>query len=222
MKFSIVTIFPHIFDSFLNESLIKRARDKKIIQFNILNLRDFSSDKHKTVDAAPYGGGPGMVMKVEPFYQALEKIKRNQNKAIQRKIVLLAPSGKQFNQKTAKKFSKLDELVLLCGRYEGVDARVEKFIDEKISIGPYVLNGGEVAAMVVVEAVCRLIPGFLGNIKSLDEETFSFAAGKKSEYPQYTRPEVFQVKGKKYKVPSVLLSGDHKKIKQWREKRKKR
>ena len=220
MKFNIITIFPKLFDSFLEESLIKKSIDKKLINFNIVNLRDFTIDKHKTVDDTPYGGGAGMVIKIEPVYKAIKKIQGRKKKSPKRKIILLTPAGKQFNQKMAKEFSKLDEITFVCGRYEGIDSRVDNFIDEKISIGPYVLNGGEVAAQAIIEATFRLIPGVVGNIESIKEETFSFEKNGKlvtEEYPSYTRPEIFAVRGKKYKVPKILLSGDHKKIKEWRE-----
>ena len=212
MKFNILTIFPRIFDSFFSESILKRAIDKKLIEINTVNIRDFTSDKHNTVDDTPCGGGAGMVMKVEPIYKALQKIKKNKKN----RIILLTPAGKQFNQNIAKKYSKLDEITFICGRYEGIDARIEKFIDEKISIGPYVLNGGEVAATAIIEAVSRLIPGILGNIESIEEESFSTNQPFELEYPQYTKPEIFEAEGKKYRVPKILLSGDHKKIKEWR------
>mgnify|MGYP004000607197 FL=1 len=172
----------------------------------------YKFDKHKTVDDTSYGGGPGMVMKIEPIYKALKSIKKKKKS----KIILLTPAGKQFNQNMAQEFSKLDELIFVCGRYEGIDARIDNFIDEKISIGSYVLNGGEIAAQVIIKSVFRLIPGTLGNIKSLEEETFSITSNTNFEYPQYTRPEVFEVGNKKHKVPKILLSGDHKKIKEYR------
>ncbi len=224
MKFNIITIFPGLFDSFLNESLIKRSIDKKLINFNVVNLRDFTKDKHRTVDDTPYGGGAGMVMKIEPIYKALNKINGRKKKSAKRKIILLTPAGKQFNQKMAEKFSKLDEITFVCGRYEGIDSRIDSFIDERISIGPYVLNGGEVATQAIIESTFRLIPGVVGNMESIREESFSFKKDGKlvtEEYPNYTRPEVFNVGDKKYKVPKVLLSGDHKKIKEWREKKSK-
>lgn len=224
MKFNIITIFPGLFDSFLNESLIKKSIDKKLINFNIVNPRDFVKDKHKTIDDTPYGGGAGMVMKIEPIYKALKKIKGRKNKSSKRRVILLTPSGKQFNQKMAEKFSRLDEIIFICGRYEGIDSRVDNFIDEKVSVGPYVLNGGEIATQAIIEATFRLIPGVVGNTESIKEETFSFKKNGEivtEEYPHYTRPEIFETKDKKYRVPKVLLSGDHKKIKEWREKKSK-
>jgi len=209
MKFNIITIFPEIFDSYFNESIIKRAQDKKKIKINIHNLRDYTKDKHKSVDDKPYGGGPGMVMMVEPIYKAIKKIKKGKAK-----VILFSPKGKTFDQKMANRYSKLDNLIMVCGRYEGVDERVKKFVDEEVSIGDYVLTGGEIPAMIVVDAVTRLIPGVIA-IESLKEESFSLEKELKHakyEYPQYTRPENFN----NLKVPKVLLSGNHKKIKQWR------
>jgi tRNA (guanine37-N1)-methyltransferase len=224
MKFNIITIFPKLFDSFLQESLIKKSIDKRLINFSIINVRDFTKDKHKKVDDTPYGGGAGMVLKIEPIHEALKKNQGRKKKSPKRKTILLTPTGKQFNQGMADKFSKLDEITFICGRYEGVDSRIDNFIDEKVSIGPYVLNGGEVAAQAIIEATFRLIPGVVGNKESIEEETFSFKKNGElitEEYPHYTRPEVFEVKEKQYKVPKILLSGDHKKIKEWREKKSK-
>jgi len=222
LYFDIITIFPKIFDGFLKESFIKKAIQKRKIKIRIWNLRDFTQDKHKTVDDRPYGGGLGMVLKVEPIYRAVSKIKKKTKaKKRERKIILFSPRGKQFNQRMALKFSKLKHLILICGRYEGVDERVAKYIaDITLSIGPYDLMGGEIPAMVVIEAVSRLIPGVLGKTELLKEritKTKGFV-----EYAQYTRPAVFSPKkGVYWKVPKVLLSGDHKKIKEWREKHKK-
>ncbi len=203
IKFDIITIFPDIFKSYFNESIIKRAQNKKLIKINIHNLRDYTIDKHKTVDDKPYGGGPGMVMMVEPIYKAVKKIK-GKSKA---KVILFSAKGKKFNQKMAQKFSKLDRLIMICGHYEGVDERIAKYIaDEEISIGDYVLTGGEIPAMIVTDAVTRLIPGVLGKKESLEEI--------KGSYPVYTRPE----KLKDWQVPKILLSGNHKKIEEWRKK----
>lgn len=220
MKFDIITIFPHIFDSHLNESILQRAQQKRIIKIKTHNLRDAAQDKHKTVDDKPYGGGPGMLMMIEPLYQTLKKIKRSKKS----KVVLLDPAGQQFNQVMAKKMAQLDQLIFICGRYEGVDARIDKFIDHKVSIGPYVLAGGELAAMVMIEAIVRLLPGVIGKQASLQEETH--AQPGYVEYPQYTRPEIFtyREKGKlkKLAVPKILLSGNHQQIKEWREKHQKK
>jgi len=202
MKFEIVTIFPHIFDSYLQESLLAKAQKKGILKINFHNLRKYTKDKHKKVDDRPFGGGPGMVIKIKPIVKCLEKIKQK-NKS---KVILLSPRGKNFNQAKARKYSKLDQLILICGRYEGIDERIKKFIDEQISIGDFVMSGGELPAMVIVETISRLIPGVLGNKQSINDQG----------YPVYTKPRVFR----KLKVPKVFLSGDHAKIKQWKEKHK--
>ncbi|MFA6392454.1 MAG: tRNA (guanosine(37)-N1)-methyltransferase TrmD [Patescibacteria group bacterium] len=208
MKFDILTIFPDIFDSYFSETILKRAQSKKLAIINIHDIRKATTDKHNTVDDRPYGGGPGMVLKIDPIYKTLKKVRQKKNA----KIILMDPAGKQFDHALAKKYAKLDQLTFICGRYEGVDARVDKLIDEKVSIGPYVLSGGELAAMVIVEAVTRLIPGVLGHNESALDDTFS--KGKDYvEFPQYTRPDKF----KTWSVPKVLLSGDHKKIAKWRE-----
>jgi tRNA (guanine37-N1)-methyltransferase len=221
MKFHLLSIFPSIFDSYLNESILRRASDKKIVKFYTHNLRDWTNDKHKTVDDAPYGGGAGMLMKIEPLYKALNAIKKinKKIKPSKRKIILLSAAGKTWNQTMAKKYSKLDEIIFICGRYEGVDARIKNFIDEEISVGDYVLTGGELPALTIIDSITRLIPGVLGNKESVIEESHSESG--LTEYPQYTRPEIFIANKKKYKVPSILLSGDHKKIKDWQKKNQK-
>lgn len=221
MKFQLLTIFPSIFDSYRNESILKRAQEKKLIQFRIHNLRDWATDKHKTVDDTPYGGGAGMLMKIEPLYRALNDIKKinKKTKPTKRKIVLLSAGGKTWNQALARKYSKLEEIIFICGRYEGVDARLKKFVDEEISVGDYVLTGGELPALTIIDSITRLLPGVLGNKESVVEE--SHTTDGVMEYPQYTRPEVFMAGNKKYRVPKILLSGDHKKIKEWREKNQK-
>ncbi|OGG89835.1 tRNA (guanosine(37)-N1)-methyltransferase TrmD, partial [Candidatus Kuenenbacteria bacterium RIFCSPHIGHO2_02_FULL_42_29] len=203
MEFDLITIFPHVLDSYLNESILKRAQKKKLIKIKFHDPRAFAVGRHKTVDDRPFGGGPGMLMKIEPLYKTLKKIKR-QKKA---RVILFDPAGIQFSQAKAKEFSRLNQLVMIAGRYEGVDNRIEKFIDEKISIGSYVLSGGELPAAVVIEAVSRLLPGVLGNRESLKEETYSEELKiinlklkiNQKEYPHYTRPEVFSYieKGKK-------------------------
>ena len=222
MKFHLLTIFPNIFDSYLNESILRRASDKKIVKFKIHNLRDWTNDRHKTVDDAPYGGGVGMLMKIEPLHKALVAIKKlnKKIKPTKRKIILLSAAGKTWNQALAKKYSKLDEIIFICGRYEGVDARLTNFIDEEISVGDYVLTGGELPALTMIDSITRLLPGVLGNHESIVEESHS--ENGVTEYPQYTRPEIFTVGGKKYKVPTILLSGDHKKIKEWQKKNQKK
>jgi tRNA (guanine37-N1)-methyltransferase len=216
MRFDILTIFPKIFDSYFNESIIKRAQQKRFIKIVAHNLRDYTTDKHHKVDDRPYGGGPGMVMQIEPIYRAVNKIKARLSMAKVRTI-LFSTRGKKLDAKSAKRLSRYDRLILICGRYEGVDERVAKYIaDEEISIGDYILSGGELPAMVLVDAVSRQIPGVLGKRESLEEI--------KGSYPVYSRPEVFEInskrsklsKNKKLKVPKALLSGSHKEIEKWR------
>ncbi|MBI2644937.1 tRNA (guanosine(37)-N1)-methyltransferase TrmD [Candidatus Uhrbacteria bacterium] len=217
MTFHIITIFPSLFDSFMQESLIKKAQEKKRIAIVIHNLREYTANAHKTVDDKPYGGGAGMVMKIEPLVAALAEIRKKYVKTGSERIILLSPAGKQFTQRHAETYrKKYTHIIFICGRYEGVDARIKKYVDEELSLGPYVLNGGEVAAMAVVEAVSRLIPGVLGNKESLREESWN--KGDALEYPQYTRPEKYHDQ----KVPRVLLSGDHAKIIEWRKKHTKK
>lgn len=224
MRFDIITIFPKIFDSYFSESIIKRAREKKLIEIGVHDLRKFSTDKHKKVDDKPYGGGPGMALKIEPIALAIASILKGKSKNEKGKIkvILFSPAGKQFTNKTAADLAKKNErLILICGRYEGVDERVKKVIRdsgvkiEEISVGPYVLTGGELPAMILVDAVSRRIPGVLGKEESLEEKRHGVGV------PVYTRPEVFVFRGKKYRVPKVLLSGDHKKIEGWKRKRAK-
>lgn len=212
IKFNILTIFPKIFDSYFSESIIKRAQQKKRISIKIHDIRKFTTDKHKSVDDRPYGGGPGMVMKVEPIFKCLKSIKKTKGT----KIFLLSAKGKTFNQKKATQLSRLKQVILICGHYEGVDERITKYIDGEISIGNYVLTGGEIPAMVVVDAVTRLIPGVLGDKMSTKDESFSVSENY-LEHPHYTRPENF----KGQKVPKVLLSGNHQKIANWRVKKAK-
>lgn len=213
MNFHIITIFPEIFSSYFSESIIKRAQENKTIKIHIHNLRDWTADRHKTVDDTPYGGGAGMVMKVEPIYKALRALKLQISK--KHKVMLLSAKGKTWDQQMAKKYSKLENIILICGRYEGVDERVTKFIDEEISIGDYVLTGGEIGAMAIVDSITRLLPGVLGNPDSLNNESHTTPG--QLEYPQYTRPEIFEAGGKKYKVPKELLSGNHAEIAKWRK-----
>ncbi|MBI4359542.1 MAG: tRNA (guanosine(37)-N1)-methyltransferase TrmD [Candidatus Jacksonbacteria bacterium] len=240
MRFDILTIFPRILDSYVRESILKRARESGLVDIFFHNIRDYASDKHKTVDDTPYGGGPGMILKIEPLYNCLadvvgsditeKRIQKMSNVKCQMsndmKIILLSPQGEQFTQQKAEELVRYEKLILICGRYEGVDARVKYLVDEEISIGPYVLSGGELPAMVVTEAVARLVPGVLGSADSLLVE--SHGANKKDdgsasvsrhvvEYPQYTRPERFEpIPGVSWRVPEVLISGDHKKIDEWR------
>jgi tRNA (guanine37-N1)-methyltransferase len=208
MMFSVLTLFPGIFDSPLSESIIKKAVDKGAISFNIINIRDFAEDVHRTCDDSPYGGGPGMVMKVEPIYKAMKHIEDTLEKP---KFVLLTPQGRPFDQHAAERLSKLSHICLVCGRYEGVDERVLHFIDEEISVGDYVLSGGEFPALVLIDSISRCIPGVLGNEESITSESFKEHL---LEYPQYTRPDTFMG----MEVPSILLSGNHEEIRKWRRK----
>jgi len=218
MTFHIITIFPEIFSSYFNESILKRAQGEGFIDIKIYNLRDWTTDKHNTIDDTPYGGGAGMVMKVDILYKAIEDIKsRIANR--KSRIVLLSAKGKTWSQPLAQEYSKIDDIILICGRYEGVDERITNFIDEEISVGPYVLTGGEVPAMALVDSITRLIPGVLGNVESPADESHS--KNGILEYGQYTRPEVFTDKnGQEHKVPDVLLSGNHAEIAKWREEHK--
>jgi len=234
MRIDIVTIFPELFPPYFNESLLKRAQAAKLLEFAVHNLRDYSEDRHQKVDDRPYGGGPGMILRADVIIKCLNAIKHNPNLQmhpnatnkkrkinLKTRVIILDPAGKQLTQATAKRLAQYDKLVLLCGRYEGFDERIYKFVDEKISIGPYVLAGGELPALVVIDTVSRMIPGVVGDPESIVDETHS--AEGYVEYPQYTRPEVLEVKSLKSKVnsltvPSVLLSGNHKKIGEWRKK----
>ena len=274
MKFDIITIFPKIFDSYFNESILGRAQKKNLIQINIHNLRDYTTDKHQTVDDTPYGGGAGMVLKIEPIWRCVQFLKsqipnyklQNTPSAFQAsppqrggerrvRIILFSAKGKKYTQSDAQRLSKYENLIMICGRYEGVDERVaEHIIDEEFSIGEYVLTGGEIPAMVLVDSVSRLLPEVLGNKESLAEESFNISSellvnssqtkedqnssefavdssgnssqltvnssqteGNNSkfskEYPHYTKPEEFNG----WKVPEVLLSGNHKEIEKWRK-----
>lgn len=219
MNFHLVTIFPKIFDSYINESIIKRAQDKKLITINVHNLRDWTNDRHKTVDDTPYGGGAGMVMKVEPIVKSIKFIKLKV-KSKNTKRVLLSAKGKKWNQQLAKKYAKLDNIIMVCGRYEGVDERVLKFVDDEISIGDYVMTGGEIGALTILDSITRLIPGVLGNKDSLNTESHSEPG--QLEYPQYTKPEIFVAEKKKHRVPKVLLSGNHAEIEKWRKSKMKK
>ena len=222
MKFHILSIFPDILDSYLNAGILRRAQEKNLITICRHDLRNWTSDKHRTVDDTPYGGGAGMLMKIEPLYKALTEIGKTNKKiaSSKKKVILLSAAGKKWTQSMAKKYSKLEEVTFVCGRYEGVDARISKFVDDEISIGDYVLTGGELPAMVIIDSITRLLPGVLGNKESLSEETHS--SKRLKEYPQYTRPEVFKIKNKSYRVPKVLLSGNHQEIKAWRDKKSKK
>ena len=221
IKFEVVTIFPNLFENFLNESLLARAQKKKLLQIKTHDLRKWTNDKHKTVDDRPYGGGAGMLLKIEPIYKAVRQLKAKSLRTKAR-VILLSAKGKTFTQKDVRRLAKYDQLIFICGRYEGVDERVAEHIaDEEISIGSYVLFGGEVASMVIIEAVSRLIPDVVQKEESIINESFSDKNSVEKEYPQYTRPEVFTIKNKNIKVPKVLLSGNHKEIGVWRKKHSK-
>lgn len=235
MKFDIITIFPNIFDSYFNESIIKRAKAAGAIEINTYNLRDYTKDKHRNIDDTPYGGGAGMVMRVEPIYNAVTALKSqfpisnfqsisnvqdsNDKKIreIKTRVILFSAKGKRFTQADAHRLSEYDQLIMICGRYEGVDERVaENIVDEEISIGDYVLTGGEIPAMVVVDSIARLLPGVLGNDQSAVIESHSEEGY--LEYPQYSKPEEFEG----WKVPEILLSGNHGEIEKWRKEHSKR
>jgi tRNA (guanine37-N1)-methyltransferase len=208
LRIDIVSIFPGMFESPFGDSIIQRARQEGLLDLNFLDLRDYSLNKHRKVDDTPFGGGVGMVMNVEPIARAISAIKEQ---VPETRTILLSPGGRTFDQDKALELSRLQNLTLICGRYEGVDDRVRQhFVDEEISIGDYVLTGGEIAAMVMVEAISRLVPGVLGDSGSIVEESFSNGL---LEYPQYTRPQDYQG----LKVPEILISGDHKKICDWQK-----
>ncbi len=209
MRFDILTLFPKMFHSPFEESILARAIEKGLIHIRTIDLRDFALDKHRVVDDTPYGGGQGMVMKVEPIARAIEWIKSQDPKAW---TIYLTPQGKSLNQEILQQLSLRSHLILLCGRYEGIDERVrDLYVDEEISIGDYVLTGGELAAMVVIDAVSRLLPGVLGSERSAKEDSFFNSL---LEYPQYTRPSEFRG----VSVPDILLSGNHEAISRWRRK----
>ncbi len=218
MNFHIITLFPSAFDSYLNESIISRAIEDKKIKVYFYNPRDYSDDKWKRVDQKPYSGGPGMVIQALPVIKAIEKSLKKIGKK-KYKIVFFTPGGKEFTNEYAKKITKknknqIKDIILVCGRYEGVDARVKKvFKMEEVSIGPFILTGGELPAMIYIDCVSRQIQGVLGNFNSLEENRVS-------SHEVYTRPEFFEYKGKKYRVPKVLLSGNHTEIEKWKLKNK--
>ncbi len=208
IRFDVLSIFPEMFQSPLNYSLLKKAQDKGLIQFSFHNIRDWAQDKHKMTDDAPYGSGCGMVMKVEPIEKALHAVRKQEMDPL---VVLMTPQGETFNQKIAAEFAEKKQIIIICGRYEGVDERIRQHLtDREISIGDYILTGGELSAMVLMDAVSRLVPGVLGNEQSVEGESFSQGL---LEYPQYTRPA--QYKG--WGVPDVLLSGNHAEIEKWRK-----
>lgn len=208
MLIDILTLFPEMFDGVLGTSIIGRARENKILDINIINIRDFAKNKHKQTDDYPYGGGPGMIMSPQPLFDAFYHVLDG---APETRVVYFSPQGKTLRQEIAQEYAKIPHLVLLCGHYEGVDQRViDRFVDEEISIGDYILTGGELPAMVFIDCVCRLIPGVLGSSLSAEDESFSKGL---LEYPHYTRPQEYEG----LKVPEVLLSGNHKEIEKWRK-----
>ncbi len=208
IRFDILTLFPDMFQSPLASSVLKKAIDRGVIRVSVFNIRDFTKDKHRVVDDSPYGGGSGMVMKAGPIVEAIERFKSTNGSP---RVILMTPQGVPFDHSQAKRLSQYDHLLLVCGRYEGVDERVREYVDEEVSIGDYILMGGELAVMVVIDAVSRFVPGVLGSEVSVLEESF---ADSLLEYPQYTRPRVFRGK----KVPEVLVSGNHQQITHWRRK----
>lgn len=211
MTINLLTLFPHYFDSLLNESIIKRAQANGLVEIIVINLRDFATDKHQVTDDRPFGGGPGMVMKIEPIHLALKSLQLAKGQTRQA-IILTSAKGQSFDQQKAKQLAKLDTLTIICGHYEGVDERVaENLIDEELRIGDFVLTGGEPAANVMMDAVLRLIPGVLGNDDSNKDESHDLPG--RLAYPQYTRPENYH----HWSVPPVLLTGDHQQIAKWRE-----
>jgi tRNA (guanine37-N1)-methyltransferase len=205
MKVDILTLFPEMFQIF-DHSIIGRARENAVISINTINMRDYTTDKHRKVDDYPYGGGAGMVMSAQPIVDSIRKVKES-NKG---KVIFLSPKGITFNQEIAKELSKEEELIFLCGHYEGIDERAFKYIDLEISLGDFVLTGGEMACIPVIDSICRLIPGVLSSEESFIEESFYSGL---LEYPQYTRPESFEGE----KVPEVLISGHHENIRKWRK-----
>jgi tRNA (guanine37-N1)-methyltransferase len=209
MKFDIITIFPNMVEEYINSGIVRIAQEKDAIEINVHNLRDWTTDNHKSVDDSPYGGGPGMVMKIEPIYKALEDL-RTENSI----VCVTTPKGEQLKQAKIQQLSedKYAHYIIICGRYEGIDQRVhDNLVDYEFSIGEYILSGGELAALVLVDSVTRLLPGVLGNEGSLDSESFNSEG--ETDFPQYTKPEDFNG----WKVPEVLLSGHHKNIADWRE-----
>jgi len=208
MLIDVLTLFPEIIKTYISQGVLKKAVEDGLVKVRIHNLRDFSKDRYKTVDDYPYGGGSGMVMKPEPIFEAVDYIKSDGE---ERLVILLTPQGKVFNQKMARELSRQKALTFICGRYEAIDERVRTIVNEEISIGDYVLTGGELPALVIIDAVLRLLPGVLGNYDSLKEESFEWDI---LDYPHYTRPREFRG----LKVPEVLLSGNHEAIRRWRRK----
>ncbi len=211
MIIEVITLFPEMFEGVLGESILKRAQEKGLVEIRLHNLRDWAKDKHRTVDDRPYGGGPGMVLKVDVVVPAIEEVTSDERRATS-KVILLSPQGKKYNQKMARELAQEERLILVAGHYEGFDERVREFVDEEISIGDYVLTGGELPAMVIIDSVVRLLPGALGDEESAKQESFS--QENLLDHPSYTRPVEFRG----MKVPEVLLSGNHAEIEKWRRK----
>ncbi len=212
IKFDILTIFPKMLDSYVSESILKRAQEKKLIAVKGHDIRAFSKDKHKKVDDRPYGGGAGMVMAFQPIADAVAAVKRKTRNVKRRRVILLSTRGEKFTNKDAKRLALYDQIIFICGRYEGVDERVAQYVaDEEISLGEYVITGGELGAAIIIDAVSRQIPGVLGKTESLEENQGS--------YPVYTKPEVVKLGKKSLKVPAVLMEGNHKLINEWRVQR---
>ncbi len=207
MRFDVLTLFPDFFTSPLKQSILGRAIERGFLEVRIHNIRDFTTDRHRTTDDYPYGGGPGMVMKVEPVVRALESIVPHRDDST--KVILTTPQGELFDQAKARRLAELERIVIVCGRYEGIDERVREFVDIEVSVGDYVLTGGEIPALVLIDAIGRLVGGVVGDVDSVKDESFSRGL---LEYPQYTRPEVFRG----LRVPGVLLSGNHSEIELWR------
>ena len=210
MRFHVVTIFPEMFDGLLDVGVLKRAINNRLIEVNLTDIRDFTTDKHRSVDDYQFGGGSGMLLKPDPLFKSVESIQKQQSLDINVPVILMSPQGRTLTQKIVEDLSRFENLVLICGRYEGVDERVrEHLVTDEISIGDYVLSGGELAAMVLIETISRLIPGVLGSIESAEDDSFT---SELLQNPQYTRPSLFR----DWSVPEVLLSGDHKEIEKWR------
>ncbi len=208
MRIDVLTIFPSCFEGILEVGMVRRARQAQLLKVNLVDLRDFTQDRHRTVDDRPYGGGEGMVMKPEPIFEAVESLTAERDSC---HVVLLSPQGKTFSQRTAQRLASQTHLVVICGRYEGIDQRVaDHLVDEEISLGDYILSGGEIGGMALIDSVARLIPGVVGNPSSVLDESFMHGL---LDYPHFTRPAEFRG----WKVPDVLLSGDHGRIRKWRQ-----
>jgi len=210
MKIDVLTLFPEMFHGVLNESILKKAQEKEAVSIDVINFRSFSTNKHQTVDDYPYGGGAGMVLTPQPIYDAVDHVKQKHGSKNPR-IILFCPQGETYNQKKAEQLAKEEHLIMICGHYEGYDERIRHLVTDEISIGDFVLTGGELASMIVIDSVVRLLPGVLGKEESHEQDSFTTGL---LEHPHYTRPREFRG----LKVPDVLLSGNHQKIAEWREK----